>query len=712
VAALALAGTLGCGAATVPAGPETVLDLVSAFPATGAAGPTVSIDVADAAGRLHLVKGWSAPETAASGMVVWAGGTRASLWFFAGRAPVEQTLVVRAVAPDTGGRLALVLVRANGRTIGRIRLRAGEQEPRVVLTAAHQRPGRNVLEFMLPGGWSRSAARGRPVRRFGIRSLHFEPNRSPPAAPSAGHERLRLPRGTSATYVFEVPPGARFVYEPERGIPAVSIEVPSQPARVLTAGGQESPVSIDLGPEGGTFARLTVRAPGTGDDVILRRPRVEAPRSPQKAPTAIARPAPRHPNVLLYVADTLRADRLGCYGYTRPTSPNLDRFAREGVLYEHAIGQASWTRPATASILTGRQPYEHGATSLMDAIRPDVPTMAELLSTRGYRSAAFVTNLNVAARFGFGRGFEDFHHLEEREDRHTVYAPASELNQWAFAWLDRNRTGPFFLYLHATDTHAPYRPPPEYAARFARAGPAPTIQPGIGLRGLFEDPQLATPENIALLASLYDGEVAFLDAAFGDLLTKLDALRLTRSTLVVFVADHGEEFREHGGLDHGRTLYQEMVHVPLIVRLPGAYDGGRRVRSLVRHIDILPTVLALLGIDPPALPGAPLPPAETVATGTAEAVIETELTGRRLTGLVTRGWKAVWSDDRPDEGMELYALATDPAETRNLAREHPVVAAYARQQLARQRLVAPAPPDTAVFDPTTERRLRALGYVE
>ncbi|TML07592.1 MAG: hypothetical protein E6G38_08735, partial [Actinobacteria bacterium] len=219
----------------------------------------------------------------------------------------------------------------------------------------------------------------------------------------------------------------------------------------------------------------------------------------------------------------------------------------------------------------------------------------------------------------------------------------------------------------------------------------------------------------ALLSAQYDGEVALLDESFGELLDHLRARGLDRSTLVVFVADHGEEFHEHGGFDHGRTLYQELVRVPLLVRLPAGAGGGRRLRGLARQIDVLPTVLAVLGVERPAyLPGRVLVDGGLPAD---ETMMETQLGRPALTGVVAGRWKAVWGGTtRPGgERIELYDLGADPGERQNLAEGRPVVVGYARQTAARLRLgrasQEPAA-ETTVVDPDTERRLRALGYVD
>jgi arylsulfatase A-like enzyme len=529
---------------------------------------------------------------------------------------------------------------------------------------------------------------------------------------------LVLPPGTSATYYLAMPAAARLVYErvaSGAAPPRITVQADGRRERDITSpGAGAGTIEADLAPEAGTPARLTIANPTDAADVRLRQPRITTLRAPHRTTAAPRRPSGS--SVVLYLVDTLRADRLGCYGYRRPTSPHLDAFAREAVLFEHVVAQSSWTRPAAASILTGRYPEEHGATSLMDGIRPDVPTAAELLKRAGYVTAAFVTNLNVAGRFGFGRGFDEYHYFEERDDRDTLYLSAAELNAAVLPWLDAHHDRPFFLYVHATDPHAPYRPSADEAARFVPATIHPTIGRDAPVRELLQAPELVTPDNLTLVSGLYDAEVATADAGFGALRAKLTALGLDGSTVIVFVADHGEEFHEHGGFDHGRTLYEEVVHVPLVVRLPGAAGGGRRVTTLARQVDLLPTLLALLGLDAPGdLPGvALLDPDGTSRDAATETHMATELTGRPIVGFSDGTWKAVWpAFGGADEALELYDLRTDVSEQHNVRQDHPVVAGSAVQSLERARLRArhTEPADTTVVDPAIERRLRALGYV-
>jgi len=714
VLAACLLAAGGCRRSASTGARAVAVDLVEAFAATDSAGPMTEIHAGDRRATSSFVEGWSPPARDEDGRdVAWASSPRASIAFDAGTRPLDMTIVLDCVLAGEPARPRFVFIRTNGRPAGRFKLERGAQELRIAVLPSYLQPGRNVLDVLMPGYPASPGHRDSPMK-FGVRALRFETSAAPAPVATVEGDRLILGPGTVATYFLRLPDDARLRFESgDRSADRlrVAVQADGRPERVAAvARAEPGHLIADLGPESGSIARIVLSADGT--NLALVRPRIEG-RSVESAPTTP--PAARGSNVILYVADTLRADRLGCFGYARPTSPRLDAFARESLVFETAMAQASWTRPSTASILTGRYPAEHGARSLMSAVRADLPTLATILAGAGYDTAAFVTNLNVAARFGFDRGFAEYHYLEEREDRDTVYVSAAELNAAAFPWLDARGDRPFFLYLHATDTHAPYRPPPGYAERFLPPDVHPTIGPRTPVVSLIERPALATPDNIALLSAQYDGEVALLDESFGALLDHLRARGLDRSTLVVFVADHGEEFHEHGGFDHGRTLYQELVRVPLLVRLPAGASGGRRLRGLARQIDVLPTVLAVLGVERPAdLPGRVLVDGGLPAD---ETMMETQLGRPALTGVVAGPWKAVWGGTtRPGgERIELYDLGADPGERQNLAEGRPVVVGYARQTAARLRLgrasQEPAA-ETTVVDPDTERRLRALGYVD
>jgi arylsulfatase A-like enzyme len=433
---------------------------------------------------------------------------------------------------------------------------------------------------------------------------------------------------------------------------------------------------------------------------------------------------PDAPNVLVVLIDTLRADRLGCYGADPSPTPNLDAFARRGRVFEQTVAQAPWTTPSVASIFTGLYPRSHGAigdqfdgppadggivgsTFLADALH----TFAEHAAGAGVTTVAVSGNPLISRGANFAQGFETF--VEFNWDRvREDWIPAGDVNAAFLRWLDRNHRERFLGYLHFMEPHDPYRPqsarqltPPAGLRPEVLAG-RPARLPGEMSGGTAPLP----PAELAYLHQLYDREVAEWDAAFGVVLHGLEAAGVLESTVVVVTADHGEEFQEHGRLRHVVHLYDESIHVPLVIVGPGIAPG--RSADQAQGVDLYPTIVALLGLPPvPGLPGRNL-----LAPGTPGfAFSETRygaLPGGGVAPIValrTPAWKLIWAPSR--NGFELFDLGHDAAERENRIGSEPAGAALA-EALAAWRTAAPPPPAGGGQDPAMREKLRALGYVQ
>jgi arylsulfatase A-like enzyme/Flp pilus assembly protein TadD len=403
---------------------------------------------------------------------------------------------------------------------------------------------------------------------------------------------------------------------------------------------------------------------------------------------ARARPAIR--NVLLISIDTLRADHLGAYGFPRPTTPNIDALAREGVLFKDARTPVPMTLPAHVSLFTGTLPPTHG---LRDNLQNRLPegslTLAEMLKARGFTTGAIVSSFVLDRRFGLSQGFDSYddrfqavHKIGDLTER-----KGDEATRRAQEWLDGHQDRPFFLFLHFYDPHDPYEPPEPFASRWK------------------ERP--------------YEGEVAFADDCVGQVLQKLRQLGLYESTLIVVTGDHGEMLGEHGEQNHGFFIYEGALRVPLVVRVPGAPAAGAQVEHPVSLIDIAPTVLSLVGAEARKEgQGVDLSPwlagrgaGGGARTHYAETVTPTRYYGASsLLAVVADGWKYI-ETARP----ELYDLRRDPAEAVNLLAREPAKAdALARTLVgilaAAGRAPGPAP-ESAALDEASRERLAALGYL-
>lgn len=417
------------------------------------------------------------------------------------------------------------------------------------------------------------------------------------------------------------------------------------------------------------------------------------------------------PNLLLISIDTLRADKLEAYGHPRPTSPAIAAFAAEGLVVETAISTSPWTLPAHASLLTGLYPTRHGMQSIVHGLPPEVEPLAERLSAAGFVTGAIVNSRYLANRYGWDRGFDSFEHVPETAGRK---AP-TEVQAKAEAWLEAIRERPFFLFLHYYDVHSDYSSMPRFERGLVRRYDGPvngrTQQLLRHERGEFV---IAGPGKRNLV-DRYTAGIRQMDDGMRALFAKLDELGLAESTLVVLTSDHGEELLEHGGVLHGKTLHEEVVRVPLILRGPGVPVGGT-LEGLASLVDVVPTLLSLLRLPPPdALDGVDLSqyfaarlPAERSVFSEADRKNEHNDALRAI----RRGdWKLVL--DRFSGELVLYDLAADPGEHEDVSQRHPEVAATLRTELDAFMGQAPAAEPRLLpgLTPAELEQLRALGYL-
>jgi arylsulfatase A-like enzyme len=376
---------------------------------------------------------------------------------------------------------------------------------------------------------------------------------------------------------------------------------------------------------------------------------------------ACGTPAAKRPNVLVILIDTIRADHLGCMGYPRNTTPTIDSLAGEGTLFTACQGQSSWTLPAMTSILSGLNVREHGAGRRYDAlygISDAIPWMPHTLNAEGYETGAFFNVIFMSSELGFHRGFDHFDCPPLGPDSRT--RNAGETVDAFLAWVEEIPADrPFFAAVHFFDPHLKYDPPEPWNTLFTDPGYQGGYDSHWGavsdLNAVHAGNDTIPPDGLANLMALYDGEIAYTDMQLGRLLDRLSAMGLAENTLIVVVGDHGEEFLEHGGMDHGRTLYQEICHVPLVFCGPGVPKGGV-VETLTSQMNVLPTVLSLSGIEPAA-------PSLFSADFTPVPVPAGDVLWREgdLASLVFDGRKLIWG---VDEGFtEQYDLRLDPGET-------------------------------------------------
>ncbi|MSS69920.1 MAG: DUF4976 domain-containing protein [Candidatus Latescibacteria bacterium] len=428
------------------------------------------------------------------------------------------------------------------------------------------------------------------------------------------------------------------------------------------------------------------------------------------------------PNVLLITVDTFRPDHMGCMGYGRETTPNLDRIASEGVLFTQAISSSSWTTPGLMSVLTGLYAPTHGVDARDKSLRSDAPTLPRLLRPLGYVSPD-ICYLTVIPNFA-GLGFDAY------APRDSVISNGDEI---LFRCLEDCRDRRFFIYYHYRDIHLPYHPSSPYDTLFTPAGFDRSKVSATKLNAVTQDVMIpfghVTFEagDRGWVAGLYDGEVRQMDERFFKRLEEtLVRLGLKEKTLLVITADHGEELLDHGFVGHASTSlkgtsYDEVIRIPLILRYPGGLPAGRRVGEQVQNIDVAPTVLDLLGTEvPEALQGRSLLPLIRGEPGWRErpAFCETtpggyqappEMLKTRVRSMRTPAWKFIRTVGPSTDVSELYSLKEDPGERQNVVSEYPDVAQKMRAELERwikkatdnrQQATAPLPPPDPLPPPT------------
>jgi arylsulfatase A-like enzyme len=437
------------------------------------------------------------------------------------------------------------------------------------------------------------------------------------------------------------------------------------------------------------------------------------------------------PNVLLVMVDTLRADHLSCYGADTRT-PNLCRLARDGTTYQ-AFSHASWTKPATASLLTSTLPSTHRAMSKPSRLPADLTLISEAMQSAGYTTGGIVSNVNLAESFGFAQGYDEYYYLgpdylgyaKESSSKLIIYQlirqvwlglaggdevrfndfyqDSKVVNEVAFDWIDQHRQERFFLFLHYMDPHDPYFEHPYNGIGVARVS--------------MPEPE---PELAERLQDLYSGEIEYLDVQFGELLDKLAAEGLYDNTVIVLTSDHGEEFNEHGGFWHGLTLYDEQIRVPLLIKWAKGDDSisAGADSGIARLLDVGPTLLGVSGVDvPEGMQGIDLrQPFSTRREKDQQAYSEEDHEGNVLWSLRTEDEKLIVANPQNPRGLPeraYFDISGDPDELDPY--EDPDAEARLEEMAEFQRIAAE---DTAVdaeeVEMTFERceQLRMLGYVE
>jgi arylsulfatase A-like enzyme len=632
-----------------------------------------------------------------------------------------QTLAVRA----RGGRRDRLRVFLNNREIGGGELAADGAwtTVRVAIAAGVLKRGENTLLL-------RSTNTGTAIDWVKL-GPDAEVTDAAPPAPEQLSVRdsqataLVLPTGITLGFAAEIPRGAR-LRGLVKGAAGTRLEVVAArdgaDALVLAsldATPTGAPLDADLGPLAGSIVRLDLRA--TGGDVRVLAPELV---TLDGAPPTATRPIK---NAIVYLIDTLRADKpLALNQRSRVQTPGLSRFVEAAAVMASGHTPENWTKPSVASLLSSLYPWQHNAVSTEAVVPESVELISETLQGRGFYTGTFIANGYVSDRFGFRQGWNTYRNYVREGRRNVAQYVAADVLEW----LDqRPQDKPFFLYVHIIDPHVPYKPPRQFLEMYDAA-------PYSGVVDFSTDNELLEkikagqiPLNARdkeHLEALYDGEITYQDVHFNSVIDGLARRNLTDDTMVVIVSDHGEEFWDHGSVGHGHSVWEELLHVPVIVRLPGTTPGAMRIDDAVNLVDVEPTVLEALG---QALPGGLagesfLPLLRGVTPDAPRTSVSGFMDGWRT--VVCGRYKLI---HRTLERQMIYDLQADPHEQTDLAADRPIAVRYLRGLLGLALgAVETAPPttgggtaprarpqvhvqETTTIDPETEAQLRALGYV-
>ncbi len=746
-----------CGPTTSRKG-IVAYDFVESFPLSESQHEVTFIDFGTPTARQYMRSGWSTGEGSPStATFVWSLGRESVLEFFLHEAR-EVPVTFRCFPFQfPGSPQQAISIAVNGVDLQTVRLQEGWNLYRIVLPAAALKAGLNQLEFRY--AYSRAAIAvvpdsvGQRILSVGWVHLAFAAGDEPPAPkarPNVESEQLHIPFGAKVDYYLRLPGKSELTFD------QLILDEPGQ-LEVLFERKEDGELVLGKFQQSAGLSTLAVS--GRSDEIVRLSFRARAARTSSSADgraTLVrpvlytAQPVPvgpretpadpsgeeehsKRPNIIMYLVDTVRGDHLGCYGYTRPISPNIDALAGDGILFETAVAQAPYTWASVASLMTGLGVPTHRITRLKDSLPGEAITLAEFLGATGYNSTAIITS-PALRQAGVDQGFVGIEFMRD------VDAP-QRIRQWL---ADKSDEQPFFLYVHTGEPHDPYDAPDRFRRRFAGAlrqpdltpeqeallrdistkregKPSPSAtKPGsrAWLDALLAEELAATQERIYDMVSLYDAGVAQADERFGLLIEELKKRKLYEDALIVFLSDHGEELYDHGSWAHGKTLYSEVLNIPLIVKLPSSTGvKGERRRDLAQHIDVVPTILDYLGIEMPKhLEGISLLPSVFREQESHQS--------RRIFSYVADGteagasvidfpWKFIWNSvSGPNE--QLFNIETDPREKTNLSGEHPLRAKYLKAMIKAHAL-APSTalePGEAILDEDLLRKLKSMGYVQ
>ena len=679
---------------------------------------------------------------------------------------VEPRVAILDAAPYRGVSRQSVEVRLNDTSVERFAFNDTRHRYRIPLPAAAQKTGDNRLHFLFAATAAPSDADPKSLDRRQLAAAFYALVTGPASDPSLedllareaprpfataeekGVPSITLVGPAMVRFALRLPPAAELRFTPEL-LTAARAAAGAASFRVLVEdepGGEREIWSRVVDGASKPLGEQAVRLPGQAGDIVriglavgaAGRPRfawgrLVAPRvlgseggdpleprplaASDDARADSLRKSLANANVLFFILDAGRARSFGTYGYPRETTPEIDRLASEGVVFERVYTPAVYTLGAMSSVWTSQYPdRHHSAVSFSARLPKDRLTLAELLSAQGIYTAGFVANAVAGSLFGFDRGFSEF-----QEVYRTLGSRGDVFRKILPEWFEKNRDRRFFAYVHFREPHFPYDPEPPFDTRFGPEGPIPKAarRDSRFFQDVNQGRRPFSNEEREHLVRLYDGNIAFADQEVGAIVKALGDQGLLERTVVIVAADHGEELLEHGWIGHNVQVYEPTVRVPLVIRFPkGTGPSGVRVRALSDLLDVAPTIADIFGVrgkggSDREFQGRSLLPVALGAPG-KPAVLSRSVWDRPRYALRDDRFKYLYDTRTGEE--QLFDLVTDPGEARDVADEEPLRAAYYRQalhawtlRLARR---APSEGPEAALTCDQCQNLRALGYIQ
>lgn len=601
--------------------------------------------------------------------------------------------------PAKGGRLTLSMralqprqklsVFVNEKPAGTIEVDTPWKDHVVAIPPGVLQPGENRLRLTFrsagPGPAGRRSAAA--IDRIALGPGDADPIGPGPHAAIAGEaalggvrRRALSPQGPSRlSFFLQIPAGAKLAVaygsEAAGAKAVVRLATDGQTAKVVHEGAASSvwtEAAVDIGAWAGQAVRLDLIARGGG--ISWADPRIVVKAAPTPAAAATT---PKFDRILVWMVDTLRADKVRAYNpKTRVETPNYGAFAKDSTRFEWAHVPGTWSLPSHASLLTGVYPTVHKAVAHESRLARDVPFLAEVMKKEGFRTALFSSNGYVSSKWGFDRGWDESRNFI----RESLPNGADYLWKTAKKWVIDGSAKKKFVYLATVDPHVIYNPRKEFLDRYWQKpykGPIKPTLTGLQLGRIKSGSLKPTDTDKAYLEALHDAEITQSDAAFGQFVADLKAAGLYETSAIIVVSDHGDEFWEHGGVGHAQSVYQELTHVPLMIRAPGRFPIGKVIATDVEIMDVMPTVCDLGGVKPPDVQGVTLAPlaADEVGRSPAAALSQNGAISR---GLQVARYRLIHSG--PGR-IELYDEIQDPREQTDVAGKRPIALRQMRNVL-------------------------------